>query len=275
MEDRRRVKKIGRGTFSNVFRVPCKTYGYVVQKDYKTQETTQLKAETTALSVLKGQGVPELYYVDEKSIVMEYIPKKLVDIIDDNPQNSAYVLRLAKDLLKTVGLAHEWGIIHTDIKPSNILLGADYKTYLCDWGSSVEPCEMDFGRNKNNPNSYSTLWYRAPELLVELNKSDEKVDIWSIGCVLYETLMGQPFIESCDEDNAIVDIIQNLGKPKNRSILYESPIPEFRECMSKGPEIGSVVYRLRNHSDAGKFILNLLETDPGRRPTAAEALELL
>jgi serine/threonine protein kinase len=78
-------------------------------------------------------------------------------------------------------------VTHTDLKPANLLIGNENQIKICDLG---------FG-HKHAPGTQwavngevSTLWYRAPELLLGSKTFDYKIDVWAIGCIMMEMLSG-------------------------------------------------------------------------------------
>jgi len=85
-------------------------------------------------------------------------------------------------LLKSLDHMHSNGIFHRDIKPENILLLND-KVKLADFGS----CK---GMYSEHPYTeyISTRWYRAPECLLTDGYYDYKMDLWGVGCVMFEII---------------------------------------------------------------------------------------
>merc|ERR1719471_1762333 len=78
----------------------------------------------------------------------------------------------------------------------------------------------DFGlaRGNNAPNmsltmEVVTLWYRPIELLLGCTEYDESVDIWAIGCVLYELITNQPLFPAHSQIETIIKIFQMFGTP--------------------------------------------------------------
>ena len=105
------------------------------------------------------------------------------------PMTIELIFSFLHDVCQGIRHLHSHNIIHGDLKPDNIL----YKTentgkvsfILCDFGNSFEIGE----KNKSNT---QTLAYRAPETLK--GSANEKIDIWGIGCILYECLTGNPLL---------------------------------------------------------------------------------
>ena len=85
--------------------------------------------------------------------------------------------------------AHARGLVHRDVKPSNVLLDQNDHVYLADFGLS-RPLAGPEGQ-KGDGLSVGTPAYAAPEL-IEGHRSDARADVYSLGCVLYECLSGEP-----------------------------------------------------------------------------------
>ncbi|NXW38246.1 MK15 kinase, partial [Phaetusa simplex] len=96
-------------------------------------------------------------------------------------------------LLKATKFIHSGNVIHRDQKPSNILLDADCFVKLCDFGLARSLCQMNEDQGNPPLTEYvATRWYRAPEILLSSRSYTKGVDMWSIGCILGELLLGKP-----------------------------------------------------------------------------------
>lgn len=96
-----------------------------------------------------------------------------------------------KQLLRGLDYCHRHGILHRDIKSSNLLAGSDGILKIADFGLAnfynqrqVEPMT----------NRVVTLWYRPPELLLGATRYGTAIDLWSTGCVLAEFYAGEPIM---------------------------------------------------------------------------------
>lgn len=73
---------------------------------------------------------------------------------------------------------HGLNVLHRDVKPENVLLSTAGVVKICDFGVSRMFCP---NRSLNMSTEIGTVWYQAPEILMESKNYDTMVDIWSIG----------------------------------------------------------------------------------------------
>lgn len=104
---------------------------------------------------------------------------------------SMQIKRYMHQLLSGLQHCHEKGILHRDIKGSNLLIDKTGQLKIGDFGLAnyYEPRE---GRPLTN--RVVTLWYRAPELLMGDTDYGVGIDLWSAGCLLAEMLAGRPIL---------------------------------------------------------------------------------
>lgn len=94
------------------------------------------------------------------------------------------------DLARAVNICHYYNIIHRDIKPQNILFDGETLS-LIDFGLCVPFASL---HSELAPEVASTLWYRAPEALIEPRQYDKQIDIWALGMVYYEIIVRRNLI---------------------------------------------------------------------------------
>lgn len=103
-----------------------------------------------------------------------------------------------RQLLCGVAFMHRNKIIHRDIKASNLLLNNQGMLKVADFGLSRFWNEVNAKAGRYT-NKVVTLWYRPPELLMGSTSYDFSVDIWSIGCIFAELLLGKPILQGKTE----------------------------------------------------------------------------
>ena len=97
-------------------------------------------------------------------------------------------------------------VIHCDMKPENILFTDETysKIKIIDFGASCEDCSTGF--------SYvQSRYYRAPEIVLGLSY-DFEVDMWSLGCILYELIVGTPLFPAHDENELLEYFIVTISE---------------------------------------------------------------
>jgi serine/threonine protein kinase, bacterial len=102
------------------------------------------------------------------------------------PRRAAAVITQVAGALQA---AHDAGLVHRDVKPSNILVAADDFAYLIDFGIAHA---ADDGTLTKAGETVGTLSYLAPEAIGAAVKIDARVDVYALACVLYQTLTGTP-----------------------------------------------------------------------------------
>lgn len=176
-------------------------------------------------------------------IVMELLPShSLAEEIDlYGPLPTKKVAKIGLQLLDALGVAHRSGIIHRDVKPSNVLLGDDGRVVLTDFGiatSSTDGSLTTAGLVVGSPT------YMSPERL-RGEGIGPATDMWSLGATLYAALEGHPPFQATSALGTITAVL----------------VDELRAPSSQGPLHDALV--------------GMLEKDPSQRSTQAQARPLL
>lgn len=101
------------------------------------------------------------------------------------------------------------GFCHRDIKPQNLLVHPDtHELNICDFGSAKKLL-----KGETNVSYICSRYYRAPELIFGATDYGKCIDVWSIGCVIGELLLGQPMFPGDSGVDQLVEIIKILGTP--------------------------------------------------------------
>ncbi|WP_308283071.1 serine/threonine-protein kinase [Pseudonocardia nigra] len=131
-----------------------------------------------------------------------YIDMRLVDGVDlatliarDGPLSAARVVSIVAQAAEALDAAHAAGLIHRDVKPSNLLVTPHDFVYLVDFGiAHAMGCSTRGQALTATGATVGTLDYMAPERIRGGSDVDGRADVYSLACVLYETLTGQrPF----------------------------------------------------------------------------------
>jgi serine/threonine protein kinase len=146
-------------------------------------------------------------------------------------------VRLATDLLDALDHAHSRGIIHRDVKPENVVLSSQ-GAVLLDFGIARAVVASGSDRLTRSGIAVGTSTYMSPEQITALKEIDHRSDIYSLGCVLYECVTGQPPFAHRNE--AVVLQLHLTQPPTDiRSLRPETP-PELAtgiaKALAKAPE---------------------------------------
>lgn len=207
-------RPLGTGKFGRVYLAREKRTQFIVALKvlYKAQLQNsgvehQLRREIEIQSHLRHPNILRLYgyFYDQKRvyIILEYAPNgELFKILRekerfDEPTAANYLLKLCD----AIAYCHSKHVIHRDIKPENILVGANGELKIGDFGWSVHT------PTARRTTLCGTLDYLPPEM-IEGQEYDEGVDIWSLGVLLYEFLVGSPPFEAPGQQNTCQRIKQ-------------------------------------------------------------------
>lgn len=140
-------------------------------------------------------------------IVSEYMPFTLENLISSKfAFTNDHLSSIIYQLLSGIAFVHSKGIIHRDLKPSHILLDSKCKLKITDFGLSRKT--EQFMTNK-----VTSLYYRAPELLLGEAQYTNKIDAWSAACIIFEIKNGSPIFKGNDEVDQCKLILSKLGQP--------------------------------------------------------------
>lgn len=173
-------------------------------------------------------------------------------------------------ILSALEYLHSCGICHRDIKPDNILI----QEFVQDRDGSILPLVnlCDFGLSKqlllkrNTPKT-STLWYRAPENLQKLEKYSFNIDIWAVGCLVYEYVTEDVLFECNSGNECLHMILSSLGPLTDHTYtrlqISKDNLPKRMKRHIIKPVADANVQRL---------MFQMLTVDPDVRPGATQLL---
>jgi len=159
----------------------------------------------------------------------------LQEVLTGGPLEPARAVRIIDQVAKALHAAHKIGLVHRDVKPSNILLDEDDFAYLIDFGIARA---LDETRLTSTGYTIGTFQYIAPERLGTRAEEDARADIYSLACVLYECLTGRPPFAG---DTMAGLVAAHLNTPPPRPSTSQPNIPKqvdqvIATGMAKDPE---------------------------------------
>jgi cyclin-dependent kinase len=161
----------------------------------------RILAKLTHVNIVSMLGVER--HGGDMHIHMEYYPLSLKSII---PVVTHIASRYTRHLLNALVHCHSIGVLHRDIKPENLLIGCCGNLKLADFGLSRDTWSTPGETYPYTPGMV-TLWYRSIEVLRGKPYSFG-IDIWSVGCVLFEMLVGEVLFKGTTE----IDMLHMIDK---------------------------------------------------------------
>ncbi|MFD4600715.1 PASTA domain-containing protein [Streptomyces sp. NPDC058464] len=180
---------------------------------------------------------------DRPYLVMEYVDgATLREVLDSEPFLApGRALEFTADILKALAHSHRHGIVHRDIKPANVMLTGTGRIKVMDFGIARSVADV---RLTQTSVVTGTARYLSPEQALG-READDRSDLYSVGCLLYELLTHRP---PFDDETPIGVICQHI---------QDAPQPPSLHNPSIDPRLDALVLRA-------------LEKDPGRRHQSAE-----
>jgi len=195
------------------------------------------------------------------------------------------VAEIARDLCIAIAHCHAAGVLHRDIKSSNVVIRADSGTaVLLDFGlaralapQGAPSAATDSSPPKSQPLTPHVVsrWYRAPELLLGSTTYGEGVDLWALGCLLCECLAGGTPLFPAESDLAqLVEIEAVLGSPRQDVGPGLSGLRDWGHMDMTGDRKGVGLKARLPRCSTGSidFVSRLLRWDPAGREGAAGLL---
>ncbi|MBI3872569.1 MAG: protein kinase [candidate division Zixibacteria bacterium] len=202
-------------------------------------ERERFYQEAQAAAALDHPNICAVYEIDEFEgqifIAMAFVPgSTLKDKIESGPLGASDAIDIALQIGSGLQAAHEQGIVHRDIKPENVLLTPKGQAKIMDFGLAK------LGKGSALTKSGTTLGtaaYMSPEQ-VRSGAIDHRTDIWSLGVVLYEMIIGErPF--GGDHEAAVMYAIVNDPWPSAVFRRSEAPVSldsVLEKCLAKTPD---------------------------------------
>ncbi|MBQ8198572.1 MAG: Stk1 family PASTA domain-containing Ser/Thr kinase [Lachnospiraceae bacterium] len=252
------LEKIGTGGMSDVYKAKChKLNRFVAVKVLKqefsenTNFVSKFHVEAQAAAGLMHPNIVNVYDVGEEEginyIVMELVEGiTLKNYIEKKARLSVKeAISIAIQVSMGIEAAHNNHIIHRDIKPQNIMISKEGKVKIADFGIAKAATS-----NTITSNVMGSVHYTSPEQ-ARGGFSDERSDIYSLGCTMFEMLTGRvPFDGETTVAIAIKHIQEEMASPRE----YVSEIPVCVEqiifkCTQKSPD--------RRYQSMGELIVDL------------------
>ncbi|EPS63562.1 hypothetical protein M569_11221, partial [Genlisea aurea] len=272
--------KIGQGTYSNVYKgrdLVSNTFVALkkVHFDNKDPESVKFMAREIVIlrrldhpNIIKLEGLITSKNSSSLYLVFEYMEHDLTGLASlpgikfTEPQVKCYM----QQLLSGLDYCHNHGVLHRDIKGSNLLINNEGILKISDFGLATY---FDCQQKVTLTSRVVTLWYRPPELLLGSINYGVAVDLWSSGCILGELYTGKPIMTGRNEVEQLHNIFKLCGSPtqdywRKSKLTYAPGFKFYRRRIAEAfKDLPSVAVSLME---------TLLAIDPSDRGTASAAL---
>uniref|UniRef100_A0A0K0EPE0 Stress-activated protein kinase JNK n=1 Tax=Strongyloides stercoralis TaxID=6248 RepID=A0A0K0EPE0_STRER len=225
---------------------------------------------------------PQTTYADftDLYIVMEKMDATLQQVIQMQLDHER-ISYLLYQMLCGIKHLHAAGIIHRDLKPSNIVVNKQCILKILDFGLARSAANA----NANMTPYVVTRYYRAPEVILGM-PYQEVVDIWAIGCIFGELILGHVLFQGSDHIDQWTKIVAQLGTPDDSFIdklqssvaNYVRQRPRIESC--KWEQLfptnnfpADSIHASLTAEHARDLLSRMLQIDPDKRITVDEALE--
>src|SRR3954453_21269848 len=203
-------------------------------------------------------------------IVMEYVrSRSLLQVLrEDGRLAPAQAARIGLAVVAALDAAHRGGVVHRDVKPSNVLIAADGRVVLTDFGVASTVDTDDPGTQSRYV--LGSPGYVAPERVMDVN-SGPSADLWSLGATLYAAVEGRnPFNRS-----SLMDTLSALVNDPPDPMRHAGPLaPVVTGLLNKDPRLrmgaDEAAAQLRRLADGDRGPLRrLVPRPPTGPPTGA------
>ncbi len=214
-------------------------------EEQDVEARARLLREARVASALNHPGIAVIYEVDELPlpegarpfIAMELVAgRSLAEVAREGTLPVEEAVRIVREVAEALAEAHARGVVHRDVKPSNIMIGEQGRVKVLDFGlAQYQPLTDDHARTWSRPGTdaglMGTVAYMSPEQ-ARGRPVDARSDMFSLGAVFYELLAGHPPFQG----ESAVEVLE--------AVLRDAPPPIARPTVELAPGVLAVLHRM-------------------------------
>jgi len=288
------IRQLGRGAYGTVHLCDDTRHGTQVAVKHVRQAARHGKSilreirllarlfHDNLLHLLDFAAVPSPNFEDV-FLVLPYMPSDLHKVIQSRQAlTDKHVQVIMVQILRALTHLHAAGVAHRDLKPANILLSADCRLKICDFGLARGDMPDPEGDEQEQAcgvltEYVVTRWYRAPEVMLLPKHYTSAVDNWAVGCILCEILGRKALFPGKNHIDMVCRVAEVLGTPSDSELGWlpkDSDAYRFlRKVCPQSRGVPLAKFYPRATPVCLDLAAGLLRWDPSQRLTAAEAQE--
>lgn len=200
-------------------------------------------------------------------VVTERMAVDLHTLLQISGIDGQFIQYFLCQMMRGLKYIHSAGVLHRDLKPSNILINENCDLKICDFGQArLQEARMT--------GYVCTRHYRAPEIMLSWQTYNEKIDIWSAGCIFAEMMLRRPLFPGENHIDQFYVIVELRGSPPDGVIANITSQNTFDFVQSLPKRVGKPMSYLIPGADAKAITLLecMLQFSTEERISAAEAL---
>ncbi|KAK6748490.1 hypothetical protein RB195_001233 [Necator americanus] len=280
LETYEKLEKLGEGTYATVYRGrSLLTNKFVALKEIRLEQEegapcTAIR-EVSLLRNLRHANVVTLHDIIHTdrllTLVFEYVDRDLKQYMDvcNNVLSMNNIKLFLFQLLRGLAYCHQRRVLHRDLKPQNLLITAKGELKLADFGLARAKSVP----TKTYSNEVVTLWYRPPDVLLGSTDYSTHIDMWGVGCILYEMVAGRALFPGSTTDEQLGLIFRTLGSPRSDRHATICARPAYAPFAQKTYHPEPLVRQIpRLDSNGYELLLKFLQYEGRDRISAQDAM---
>ena len=276
-EEYETIKKIGSGHYGKIYLVRVNGKEMALKRIESSNDKGMDLSALREIKILRNIDHPYIIRIhdifSEKNstlcLLMDYHPFDLKNLIKNKILLSeTEVIEIIYQILEAFKYLHTQAIVHRDIKPDNVLISSEGITKLIDFGLARHIQSVTEPLTKY----VITQWYKPPEVLYGSEYYGIKVDIWSLGCVFAELLLGKPLFPGYNQTDQLSKIFGIRGTPNIHKWSDIKKLPGYLEFEDRS-EIPLKLIFPEVSNETLQILEEMLSLNPNHRPSASALLE--